>query len=316
MLQSALVPAGVEAAEVATLTWVLVAGAAVIWLIVIGTTVYAIRFRPEAHSKRLAQGLILIGGIVFPTLVLAGVLFYGLRLLPDFRAPAHGPRIAVSGERFWWRVRYAADDEKKDWSATFIDTAKNGTTTANEIHLPVNERTEVLLYSPDVIHSFWIPALAGKIDMIPGRVNRLVLEPSKVGVYRGVCAEFCGTSHTRMAFDVIVSSRPDFDRWLAAQSRPARIDSARPGYRSFMANGCAACHAIRGSAAKGQVGPDLTHIGSRRSIGASLLVNNPQNLMRFIAAPDHLKPGIAMPGYDMLSPPELRAIAAWLWSLE
>lgn len=319
-LPSSLVPAGTEAERVATLFDGLLIGGALVWVLVIGLAVYAARVNPAGHSERAARRIIVWGGIALPTLVLAGLLVHALGLLGELRAPADGLRIAVSGERFWWRVRYAPDAPMQDWQATFIDPADGaqgtGVDTANALHLPVGERSELLLYSPDVIHSLWIPALAGKIDMIPGRVNRLVLEPTRVGTYRGVCAEFCGAAHALMAFTVTVSPRAEFERWLAGQARPASVDAADPGYRAFLANGCGACHRVRGTPADGRVGPDLTHVGSRLTLGAGTLATDAAGFARVIRAPAHVKPGIRMPAYDMLPDAEIRAMAAWLAGLK
>lgn len=316
-LQSALLPAGAEAADVATLFWILAAGAILIWLMLLGTAVYAVRVDPGKHDQRHARRFIIWGGVALPTLVLAAVLGYGLTLLTDFRAPGDGLRIAVSGERFWWRLRYHAGDKGSPWSETFAEAPHDiAFDSANELHLPAGERVELYLYSPDVIHSFWIPSMAGKIDMIPGRVNRLVLEPTRPGVYRGVCAEFCGTSHGVMAFDVIVSPRDQFQQWLKHQASSASLDDSHSGFRAFMANGCGACHSVRGTDARGRVGPDLTHLGSRRSVGTSLLANNAENIARFIAEPAHVKPGVAMPAFGMLPDKDIEAIAAWLEGLQ
>ena len=152
---------------------------------------------------------------------------------------------------------------------------------ANEIRLPVGEPVEFQLESPDVIHSFWIPSLGGKIDMIPGRVNRLALEPTRTGIFRGVCAEYCGTSHALMSFYVVVLEQEDFAAWLAHQHAPAQPPAqplAARGQELFLANGCGACHTVRGTPADGVVGPDLTHVGSRLSLGAGILPNEPDGV--------------------------------------
>ena len=154
---------------------------------------------------------------------------------------------------------------------------------ANEVHLPLGETTDFRLDSADVIHSFWIPSLGGKIDMFPGRTTRLSLQATRTGIFRGVCAEYCGTAHALMSFYAVVQERADFDRWLAHQAQPARIPTeplAVRGQELFLGNGCGACHAVRGTAAKGVVGPDLTHVGSRQSIGGGILPNDPANFQR------------------------------------
>jgi cytochrome c oxidase subunit 2 len=178
---------------------------------------------------------------------------------------------------------------------------------------------ELSLASPDVIHSLWIPALAGKMDMIPGRVTRLALHPARTGVFRGVCAEYCGIAHALMGFPVVVLERQEFARWLAQQSEPAAAPAgsdAAHGQTLFLATGCGACHAIRGTAARGEVGPDLTHVGSRLSLGAGILGNEPTAFARWISRTEQVKPGVHMPAFGMLPPGDVRALAAYLDSLQ
>lgn len=304
-VQSALTPAGRGAEQIAELFWWMVGGAAAVWLIVVGLAVYAIAVRPREHSERSSRILIIGGGVIFPTVVLTILLAYGLSLLPPLLEPAppNSLRIRVSGEQWWWRVRY-----EPPGLPSFE--------TANLIHLPVGEPVEFLLESPDVIHSFWIPSLGGKMDMIPGRKTRLTLHPTRTGTFRGVCAEFCGDSHSMMNFDVVVQDRPAFDAWLASQSAPARAPAtASAGHDIFMRSGCAACHTIRGTEADGIVGPDLTHVGSRPTIGASVLPTRPESLIRFIEATSTVKPGVHMPSFDMLSESELDSLATYLLEL-
>jgi cytochrome c oxidase subunit 2 len=178
---------------------------------------------------------------------------------------------------------------------------------------------ELQLSSPDVIHSFWVPSIAGKMDMIPGRITRLALEPTRTGAFRGACAEYCGTSHALMAFDVVVAENAEFQGWLDAQAAPASIPAdalATRGQRTFHANGCSACHTIRGTAAAGRIGPDLTHVASRASIGAATLPNQIEALMRWIRDTDQVKPGVHMPAFRALTSDELIGLAAYLRSLE
>lgn len=275
---------------------------------VIALTVYAIRARPVAHEGHWAAKLIIWGGAVFPTVVLAGLLIYGLALLPKLlvSAPENALKVSVIGEQWWWRVRY--------------HPASGGSfDLANEICLPVGEPVQFELASPDVIHSFWIPSLGGKMDMIPGRRTRLVLEPTRTGVFRGVCAEYCGTAHALMAFDVVVMEKADFASWLERQRAAAAEPSdakATLGRERFFANGCAACHAIRGTGARGVVGPDLTHVGGRRSLGAGNMPNDPDGFLRWLEQTDRVKPGVLMPHFRMLPQEELGALAAYLESLQ
>src|SRR5688572_29505262 len=210
--QSALDTAGRDAAQIAQLFDVMTVGAVVVWALVVAIAVYAIR-SGESHSQRAANLLILGGGVALPTVVLGALLAYGLPVLPAILTPAPegALRIHVTGKQWWWRVQYM--------------TAQGIVETANEIRLPVNERIELQLTSPDVIHSFWVPSIAGKMDLIPGRVTRLALEPTRTGVFRGACAEYCGASHALMAFDVTVTEPAEFQRWLDAQAGPANISS-------------------------------------------------------------------------------------------
>jgi cytochrome c oxidase subunit II len=307
--QSAIEPAGRGAEEIADLFWWMTGGTAVIWVGMVVLTIYAIRARHDERGERRAKILIIGGGALIPTVVLAGLLIYVLSMLPRLIAPAPegSLRISVTGEQWWWRVRYHPH------------LGGEAVELANEIRLPVGEPVEFELDSPDVIHSFWIPSLGGKMDMIPGRRTRLVLEPTRTGTFRGVCAEFCGTSHAFMAFDVVVMEREDFARWLDAQRQPS-AQSAEPlaarGRDQFLTNGCAACHTIRGTEAKGIVGPDLTHIGSRRSVGAGILPNDVGGFMRWLGETDRVKPDVLMPHFRMLPEDELRALAAYLESLQ
>jgi len=309
--QSAFDPAGVEAARVLTLFWVMLGGAVAIWLVVIGFSIFVTKVRPQAYSEKAGLRLIIWGGCVFPTVVLAGLLFWGLGMLPELRRPADGPTIAVSGERFWWRVAY----DVEGGPGVVRNLPPGGIPSANEIWLPVGQRSEILLGSPDVIHSFWVPSLAGKMDAIPGRVNRLVLEPTETGIYNGACAEFCGTAHAMMGFRVVVVSKGDYAAYVRAQAAPAAVIEG-PGPELFLKNGCAACHSVRGTPADGQVGPDLTHVGSRSTIAGGLLPTTAENIAAFIGSPNHLKPGVEMPSFGMLPEAEVEAIAQWLGSLE
>lgn len=305
--QSALVPASASAARIMDLFWWMLAGAAVIWTLVIGLAVYAMRVRPDKHSHRAAHLLIIGAGAMLPTLVLAGLLAYGLFLMPGLRAPAPdgGLRISVSGERWWWRVRY-------------LPPGGETVELANEIRLPVGKRLAINLTSPDVIHSFWIPPIGGKIDMIPGRLNRIILEPTQTGTFRGACAEYCGASHALMNFAVVVMEQEAFAEWLEGQAAPALSPAdpiAERGQRLFLANGCGACHTVRGTPADGKVGPDLTHVGSRLTLGAGILPNEIAAFARWIAHTEKVKPSVRMPAFHMLPSEDLTAMATYLKGL-
>jgi cytochrome c oxidase subunit 2 len=299
--QSALDPAGDGADRLALLFWVMLAGAALLWAGTVALAFFAARTKRGRFDERTGSALILWGGAVFPTVVLTALLTYGLSITPDLRGPGDGLRIHVSGEQYWWRVRY----QPKDGPAV---------ESANEIRMPIGERVEFMLDAADVIHSFWIPSLGGKVDMIPGRTNRLVLHATKPGIYRGVCAEFCGQSHALMAFSVVVMERAEFGRWLAEQAGNAT--STVRGAEAFLAQGCGACHAVRGTEARGVVGPDLTRFGARATVGAGILDNTRENVARFILETERIKPGSRMPSYSMLTAEEVDAIADYLGSLQ
>jgi cytochrome c oxidase subunit II len=304
--QSALVAAGRDAERIGHLFTVMAWGALIIWIAVVVIAVYTIRVR-DPHSPRTANLLILGGGVALPTIVLGALLAYGLPVLPALltAAPAGSLRIHVTGKQWWWRVQYM--------------TPGGVVETANELRLPVGERVELQLGSPDVIHSFWVPSIAGKMDMIPGRVTRLALEPTRTGVFRGACAEYCGASHALMAFAVVVVEPDEFATWLEAQARPARPPAdtlAARGETAFLANGCTACHTIRGTAAVGPIGPDLTHVGSRLRIGAGTLQNEPEAFVRWISDTDRIKPGVHMPAFRALSREDVAALAAYLEGLQ
>ena len=297
---SAFAPAGPEAATLLRLFWVMAGGAAIVWVGVLAIAWRAARrgARPVGDARWLV-----VAGVVTPTLVLGALLAWGLALMPRLRAavPADAVRVSVSGEQWWWRVRYAG----------------RGVDTANEIHVPVGRPVALSLRSPDVIHSFWVPALGGKMDLIPGRTNTLVFQADEPGVYRGVCAEFCGASHAQMRLLVVAMAPREFEAWLRAQAAPARVDAAESaGRAAFLANGCGACHTVRGTAANGRVGPDLTHVGSRLELAAGALPNDLESLQHWIAQPHASKPDALMPRFDMLHRDELRAIATWLQGLQ
>lgn len=215
-------------------------------------------------------------------------------------------QIKVTANQWWWDVEY-------------VGATPQGTVhTANELHLPVGVPAHIVLASNDVIHSFWIPNLAGKQDMIPGRLLDATLTPSHVGAYRGQCAEYCGVQHAHMALDVKVESRADFLRWRAAQLLPARPPATplqQAGYKYFMTRECSACHNITGTGASAQVAPDLTHVASRKTIAAGTLPMTRGHLYGWVADPQGPKPGNNMP-YIGLEPAELHAVVAYLESLK
>jgi cytochrome c oxidase subunit II len=306
-LPMVLDPHGSNAHETAQIAWVLFAGGTLIFVLVIGLAVFAVFAPPHARTWLSGQRFIVGAGIVFPVLALSALLIYTFDVwgaLARERTPV-ALRIEVTGEMWWWRVRYLAPDG----SELLI--------TANEIHIPVDRPIELALKSADVLHSLWVPQLSGKLDMIPGRTNVLRIRADTAGVYRGQCAEFCGAQHAKMAFEVVAHAVGEFDAWLAAQQRPAQdphtLEQVQ-GMRLFLAQ-CAACHGVRGTSARGDSGPDLTHIGSRRRIAAGSLPNNVGTLAGWIAASQHLKPENRMPSFDRLTSTELLSLARYLESL-
>lgn len=274
------------------------AGAA-IWLIVMGFALYAVIGRNRPTTERFAERFIFFGGVLLPTIALAGLLVVGLRLLPSWSSDqAPDLRVHVSAEQFWWRITYETSDGRRIESA-------------NEVHLPAHSVVEFVITSPDVIHSFWIPALGGKMDAIPGRTNVLRLTPTRPGTYRGVCAEYCGLSHALMAFVVRVDPPGDFAAWLEAEARPATVPAA-----PFRQAGCAACHTIRGVMEQGRIGPDLTHLASRHTIGAGTLPMSSADLRDWLRATEAIKPDVHMPAYAMLPDAELDALVTALMELK
>jgi cytochrome c oxidase subunit 2 len=307
--QSALAPDGVAARALAELWWIMLAGAVLIYLFVVAAAVFAIRARPQPRPEIIGHALILGGGVALPVVVLTGLLTYSLFLGRDLRE-ATAPealRIEVVGKQWWWEVRY------------FPPGRGEPVVSANELRLPVGEPVELSLKSTDVIHSFWLPRIAGKRDMIPGRTNTLVLEVEEPGVYRGQCAEYCGGPHALMAFYAVGLAPDEFAAWLEHEARPAPAPEdpflAR-GRDLFVDGGCGACHTIRGTPADGEFGPDLTHLGGRLSLAAGILPNNVGTIAGWIADAQHLKPDNKMPSFNVFSGEELRALAGYLASLE
>lgn len=293
-VQSALAPYGPNAAVTAELAHVLFAGGALVFVLVIGLAAWAAFGRRTAWLG--AGTAIVAGGIVFPAVVLFALLVYSLltaqRLADAHDAPALS--IEVVGEQWWWRVNYLDAIGERDFA------------TANEIRIPVGRTVELRLRSADVLHSFWVPALAGKLDLVPGRTNVLRLAAERAGVFRGQCAEYCGGPHAQMALYVVAEDAAAFERWRDAQRAPAAEES-----EVFRAH-CAACHTVRGTAASGERGPDLTHVGSRLSIGAGILPNNAGAVAAWIGSSQHIKPGNLMPEFRAFDGGALAALAGYL----
>jgi cytochrome c oxidase subunit 2 len=302
--QSALEPAGENARLIDQLTSVMTIGTVLITVIVLALVVIAIR----SGSRRATTATWVIGGgIVFPVVVLTTLLAYSLVIgnALSVEAPADAVTIRVTGKRWWWEVRYPRPG------------GGEAIVSANEIHIPAGRTVKLLLDTDDVIHSFWVPPLAGKIDMIPGRVNHLVLRADRAGVYRGQCAEYCGAQHALMAFYVIAHDGDAYERWVAREARTAEANQpqAQRGRELFVSTGCASCHAVRGTQAQGRLGPDLTHLASRGTIAAGMFENNRAILTGWISNSQGMKPGNLMPPVKM-PPEDLHALVAYLETLE
>lgn len=284
----------------------MLAGAVVLWLFVNGAFYFMSRIRPGRFDQTYAPHILIGGGIILPVVILSALLVWGLGILTDPRRPGDGLVVRVTGEQWWWRVEY--------WP----EGATEPIISANEIRLPAGQRAEIHLTSDKVIHSFWIPALGGKMDMFPGRDTMISLAPEKVGTYRGQCAEFCGASHAWMAFSAVVMEPEAFDSWLEAEAEDAvepAGDAALRGRQVFLSEGCGACHAVRGTEAVGQVGPDLTHVGSRQTLGAGRMALTLEDLTTWISHSEALKPEVKMPAYD-LAPDRLDDLARYLEGLK
>jgi cytochrome c oxidase subunit 2 len=299
-------PRGPSAHTVDLLWWAMLAISVVVFAVVLAMTLVAIarRRRPMAEEERAeprwGSSFIAIAGVVIPVIVLGSMSVISLRELLDIDSRPSTLRIDVVGHMWWWEARYP-----------------NGAVTANEIHVPVGQTVGVHLSTADVIHSFWVPQLAPKLDMVPGMRNTLTLQADAPGRYRGQCAEFCGLQHAHMAFFVVAQPAAEFDAWLAAQAAPAPTPASsvgREGQSVFLTSTCAGCHTIRGTEADATVGPDLTHLASRSTIASGTLENTRDNLSAFITAPQSIKPGAVMPP-TRLSPSQLAALLDYLETL-
>ncbi len=287
----------------AIITW----AAAVIALIVFAGLAWVLlrfRDRPGAPLPPQTRGhtLLELSWTIAPALVLLVIAIPTIQV--TFRtqaAPAPGTlEVLVRGRQWWWEFRYPA-----------LDVA-----TANELHLPAGRPVALTLEGPDVIHSFWVPQLGGKRDVVPGRLNRLTLTPETPGEYWGQCAEFCGVSHANMGMRVVVDAPDAFARWVAAQrATPAEpAGAAAEGKAIFASRACVGCHTIRGVSA-GVLGPDLTTFGSRKTLAAGILPNTPANVAAWVKDPGAIKPGAKMPNLG-LSDAEARSVAAYLANLK
>ena len=306
--QSVLHPAGPAAGRIADLWWLmLVAGTAVFllvaWVLFRAFTHQNPRTEPHTSGNDDAPTRwIIAGGIVLPAVILTPLFLYSLDVFAGLVPPSQrdAMEVEVTGRRWWWDVKYS-----------------DGLRTANEIHVPVGKPVRVRLRSDNVIHSFWAPSLHGKMDLVPGQVNTTWIQAERAGVYRGWCAEYCGLQHARMQFRVVAHAPADFAKWQRRNGQIARppTDSMRAaGHNVFLAAGCAVCHTIRGTPARGALGPDLTHLASRMTLAAGTLPNTPGHLAGWVGNPQAIKPGALMPTLP-LRPDQLQALLAYLSGL-
>jgi cytochrome c oxidase subunit 2 len=315
--QSPLAPAGEQAASIHSLFWLMVAVCGFMYLLVLGGLGVSVwrawRRRGEIAEpsinpadRGLNRTLLLWGGLIVAGLT---TLIVGSFLVERTIAGARSRdalEVRVTGHQWWWRIQ-VLDPATGDWIET-----------ANELHLPLGRTTRVSLGSSDVVHSFWVPNIAQKLDLIPGRINLVDLTPTRAGWFRGQCAEFCGVQHAHMALDVKVESPQEFARWLASQRRPAAgpvgPEAAR-GQQVVTQGQCAMCHAIRGTPAVGRAGPDLTHFGGRRSVAAGTLTMSRGAVQGWVTQPQAVKPGTMMPPVA-LSPADADAVSRYLMDLK
>jgi cytochrome c oxidase subunit 2 len=318
--QSALDPKGPKAEAISRLNWFLVVVSTLVYVIVIGALFYALRRattrrvdfaaddaeEPERERGRLRWVASAVGA---SALILLLFLFVDVSTARSIsRVGGVRPlRIDVVGHQWWWEVKYPD-----------LGDPHNTVETANEIHVPVGRPVFIKMTSDDVIHSFWAPNLDGKKDLIPGHETRTWFRADSAGVYRGQCAEFCGHQHAKMAFFIVAEPRIQFEHWLESQRSSASTPAdslAQAGERVFLSGTCAMCHTVSGTGAGSKVGPDLTHLASRRTIAAGTLPNNTGNLAGWILDPQQIKPGAKMPP-NQLDPESLQALLAYLGTLK
>ncbi|MDQ6937410.1 MAG: cytochrome c oxidase subunit II [Actinomycetota bacterium] len=303
---SALDPAGFGADRVAGLWWFLLTLAVVVCAVVITWALVAIvrRRGPDVVPRPGGHRVVVVAGVVVPAVVLTGIYLLGLRDMTALQQPA-GPTAAtidVIGHQWWWEVRYP----------------ERSVVTANEMHIPVGAVVHVRLQTADVNHSFWVPQLTPKTDLVAGRINDTWLKADRIGTFRGQCAEYCGLQHAHMAFLVVAQSAGDYARWLDGQAGPApgtaqaaSDPQVARGEQVFVSSSCASCHSVAGTSAQGRVGPDLTHLADRTTLAAGTTPNTAGYLSGWISNSQSIKPGNLMPPQP-LSPDDLRAVVAFL----
>lgn len=302
---STLHTAGTSADKIANVWWLMFGLAVIVYVVVASFIIVAVirgRHRTTGRTSRISDNMFVwVGGIIVPAVILIVLGVVTVTTGRALRAPSSRALVVdVAGKDWWWAVQYP----------------HQGISTANEIHLPVGQPIEIRLTSDNVIHSFWVPELAGKVDTIPGQVNVLRFTVDRPGVYLGLCAEFCGLQHANMHFQVVAQSPGDFERWATQESQPTADPTSElqaEGELVFVRSSCAGCHTIRGTPAVGNLGPDLTHLAARRSIGAVTLENTPSELARWVSNAGSAKPGVLMPP-ALLSSKDLAAVLAYLES--
>jgi cytochrome c oxidase subunit II len=316
-----LQPAGVEAAEIAWLWWLMLAVLAAVYVLAIGALAWAMLRRrvgpvglfaaPETQPDERRENR-LVHIVALCVVVTAAVLFAFSLLSYSSASRLYANTgdgalsVEIVGHQWWWEVRYHDQVPGRVFS------------TANELRLPHGRTAKIALRSEDVIHSFWVPALHGKTDLIPGQTNTIWLTPRETGALRGQCAEFCGLQHAHMAFDVFVDAPDAFERWAESQRQSAREptnETQELGRKVFLEGPCALCHRIQGTTAGGLTGPDLTHVASRRTIGAGRLPNTPGHRAGWVADAPTQKPGVRMPPIALRAE-QFQALLAYLAILE
>ncbi len=299
---NALDPQGPDARSIASVSWLMFGLATAVYVVVAGFIIFG-ALRGRKPSRISDNAFIWVGGLIAPIIILAVLAVVTVKTTDALRQPEPNPlKIEVTGYMWWWAVRYPTED----------------ITTANEIRVPAGRPVEIGLRTRDVIHSFWVPELAGKVDMVPGQRNVIRFTADEPGVYRGQCAEYCGLQHAHMAILVIAQPPDEFAAWYEQQLQPAPepVDSlAERGREVFLSKGCVLCHTIRGTGARSELGPDLTHVASRLTLAAGTIPNTKGYLGGWIANPQQIKPGNRMPQVPLTSA-EFEAILHYLQTLK
>lgn len=317
-VQSTLHPGGPAAQRIASMQWLLIilflVVSFIMWVLIAWLSVRR-KGTLEEHAPIDSGGghlWITIGGMIIPLIILTVLFVLGLNLLESF--PIHSvhhanakPEILIIGHQWWWEVHYLNDQPSLQ------------VTTANEIHIPANRPVTIGLESQDVIHSFWVPQLHGKVDLIPGHPNFIRIEASHPGSFKGQCAEYCGAQHAHMRLLVIAQPPAKYQAWLARQRQPGAeptTPAAVHGQQVFLSGACILCHTVRGTLAGGTVGPDLTHIGSRAYIGSDSFPNNNAFLEAWVMHAQSLKPACKMPDLRQFNGQQLTDLVAYLRQLQ